>query len=113
MLDADNRRRDRHTGPDLVVAVGIGFFADRIAEAVDEVDVVPGAAFHGIITETAGQRVIADTANERIVAGGTIKDIVAVVPGNRVVERIAGAIEIPGAGQRQVVDIGLGRQAPG
>ena len=113
MFDARHACGDHCAGSDLVVAVGIGFLIDRVAEAVDDIDVVSGAALHGIVADTASQCVVAKATRQVVIARTTIESIVASVAGDRVVERVAGAVEVGSARQCQVIDIRQGSEAPG
>ena len=70
------------------VGAGIGCLGDRIAGRVDDIRVVAGTASHAVI------------------AGAAVKHVVAAVPGERVVEGVAGGVDGAGAGERQVLHVG-------
>ena len=53
--------------------------------------------------------VVAVAAGHRVGAGAAIEDVVAGIAGEGVGERIAGAVDVRGAGQDQVLDIGAER----
>src|SRR5262245_32746880 len=84
---------------DVLVARGMAELGDRVdAKAgVEHEAVVAGVAVHGVVAGTAGDRVIAAAAGQRVIAGAA---------GQRVGQGIAGAVEVAGADEDQVVDIG-------
>ncbi|CAF0856079.1 unnamed protein product [Rotaria sp. Silwood1] len=68
---------------------------DEVADVVDDVGVVAGAAGHLVGTQAAVQHVVAGVA------------------GQRVGEVVAGAVDVVGAGQHQVLDVGAQRPVDG
>ena len=76
---------------------GVGALADefrrQVAGIVDDVGIVADAAHHGVG------------------AGATIEGVVAAVAGEDVGVTVAGAVEVGGPGQGEVVDIGAEREA--
>src|SRR5262249_50498361 len=75
------------------VDAGARGLCNDVARVVDAIGVVPRAADH---------RVDAGSAIDRIIAGTT---------GDRVVERVAGADEVAGAGEGQILNVGPQRVA--
>ena len=63
-------------------------FGDDVAGVVDDVGVVAGAAGHCVG------------------AGAAVDQVVAGIADKRVVQRVAGAVDVAGSGQGQVLDIG-------
>src|SRR6185436_4273263 len=69
------------------VAAFARVFRNDVHQAVDHVGVITQAARHGVGTESA------------------VKYVVAIVAGERVIERIAGGVDVPGAGEGQVLQV--------
>ena len=55
--------------------------------------------------------VVAGAAGHGVGAGAAVEDVVAVVAGEDVGEAVAGAVDVAGAGERQVLDVGAERVA--
>src|SRR5262249_21200555 len=108
-------------GDDRVDAL-VQTFVHDVARVVDDIDVVALPARHGGGTVAAIEAVVAGAAVghgagaatvERVVADAASEAVVAVVSGDDVVERVAGAVDVAAAGQGEVLDIGAERGADG
>ena len=82
-------------GPGHREGVGVRAAVDRVDAVADGVldQVVAGAAVDGVVAEPAGERVAA------------------AVSGDDVVEPVAGAVDVGGPGQGEVLDVGAEREA--
>src|SRR5262249_36570407 len=104
ILDAVERRPgeiDVRRTADGVDAAGID---DLVVRIIDKVGVVAAAAGHGVGAGAAVERVVAVGAGQRIVAAAAGQAVVAAVADDDVVERVAGARQIRGTRERQVLD---------
>ena len=93
--------RERHRAVDLVDAL-IGRLDHAFAGHVDEIEVVAGAAVHGV---GAGPAV------EHVVTGKTVEGVGAGVAVDGIAGIVAGAADISGSGQVEHLDIGAEREA--
>ena len=57
--------------------------------------------------------VVTEAARERVVTGAAVEEIVPTIARDRVVQRVAGRVDVRGAGQRELLDVGDGRQRVG
>src|SRR5262245_9308633 len=87
-----------------LVDAGAGRFGDGLGGDVDDVDVVAGAAHHGVGAGAADQRVVAVAAVERVVA---------VAARDHVVAGPAGAVEGGSAGVGEILHVGGGERVGG
>ena len=88
-------------------------FLNQIADFTDDVAIIAGAAGHRVIAGIALQRVFAGVALQRIVGAAAQELVIAGIAGDDVRQRVAGAVDIGGAQQREVLDIGEGGDAIG
>ena len=110
-----------HRAFDTVVEAGaeiVKLLVDPIADIVDDVDVIAGAAVHGVGAGAAieavvcrgaegaevREPVIAGAADERVGAVVAVERIGAGIADDQVVQSVAAAGGVGGAGQRQVLD---------
>ena len=77
---------------------------DHVGDIVDVVRVVALAADEAVGAGAAVQVVVAVVAGQGVVAGLAVQAVAARIAGDLVGERIALAVDVGGAGQRQVLD---------
>src|SRR5262249_58781858 len=87
----------------VVWTAGQHHVVDPLVAGIDDVGAVLGAMEMGFGSGSAVEHVDAEAAGERVVAAGAIEGVVAVVAGDLVGERIAGAADVPAAGEREVL----------
>ena len=85
---------------------------------VDVIGVVAGATDHRVHAAAADEHVVADAAVEQVVARAAAEDVVAAQPaqvvgdrvaGQRVVEPVTGAVDKPGSGEHEVLEVAAER----
>jgi hypothetical protein len=93
-------------GQDQVLDMG----AERVAErALDRVGALVRELAHRVAGVVDDIGVVAGAARHRVGPGAAIEPVRPAVAGERVVERVAGAVDVGGPGQDQVLDIGAER----
>ena len=85
--------------------------AERVADAACTVSVPAPASRSPCRRRVDHIGVVAGAAAHGVGAGAAVEHVVAGVAGEGVVEGVAGAVDVAGAGQRQVLDVGAERVA--
>ena len=120
--DLEARPQDEADGARHDVCPGPGARAlrqDHVAEEIDDGEIVAEPSVHGVgagaaveevVARSADQAVVVAGAGERIVAVAAIQRVGAVIADHQVVERVAGAADVAGAGENHGLDVR--RQGP-
>ena len=98
------RQRVRDRGLDPVEPAGRGF-DHAVAAVIDDVEIGTAATGHRIAAGTAVQRVVAQAPVQRVDAAKARQDVRAGVAGDGVALGRAGAVDVGGPGQGQVLDL--------
>src|SRR5262249_37586851 len=85
----------------------------RLVQRLEYERVVAGPASHDVVTGAADDRVVAGPATDRVAPRTPRQGVIAVVAGDDVGQAVAGAVDVGGAGQHQVLEVVAEREGNG